>query len=149
MAITNIKEMVANAFLAKRLNRTQYLKAQLIALIPMVVFTITVFFYVGMLHVNFNDGGINEVIYWSIDLLVVLCLLMGSLCAGVARLHDCNHSGWWILLIIGISSLFHFYPLLLLFIWPGSKGNNKFGDVTCSSALGHSTQESGTAPMRF
>jgi len=48
----------------------------------------------------------------------------------VARLHDLNMSGWWIILfpIIKIIPIFGFTLGILLFIWPGTNEPNKFGE---------------------
>jgi len=113
--------------IAKRLNRIQHLQAQLIAFMPILLFCVIVILLMGVAGINFNDGSINEIIYFLVDILVVLSWLVLSMIAHIARLHDCNHSGWWILLI-NLLSAYLIFPIFLLFIWPGSRGENKYGN---------------------
>jgi uncharacterized membrane protein YhaH (DUF805 family) len=107
---------------AKRLNRKQHLKMQLIAFLPMLVFILILM----IANVNFDDPAYEETMYFWMGGLVSFYSVLFSLRASIARLHDCNHSGWWILLI-GFLSIAAGFPILLLCVWPGTNGENKYG----------------------
>ena len=63
-------------------------------------------------------GGIILVIF-------ALGLLLPSIAVGVRRLHDTDHSGWWMLIsIIPLAGLY----LLYLLIIEGTPGSNRFGE---------------------
>lgn len=47
--------------------------------------------------------------------------------ASVSRLHDVDRSGWWAALLF--LPFLHLAVFLALFIWPGTKGPNRFGPV--------------------
>lgn len=47
--------------------------------------------------------------------------------ASVARLHDVDHSGWWASLLF--LPFLHIAVFLTLFVWPGTKGPNRFGPI--------------------
>lgn len=113
--------------IANRLNRFQHLKVQLIALLPVIIFFLPVILISG--ESDFKDGKIPMVIYFLIDIFVALPWLIVAISASIARLHDCNRSGWWMLLIIPLSFSF-FAPIFLLCTWPGSNGENKYGRST-------------------
>lgn len=55
-----------------------------------------------------------------------LALLLPSLSIAVRRLHDSNHSGWW--LLITVIPLIGPFVLLLFMVWPGTPGPNRFGN---------------------
>lgn len=124
--IINFLKLLFGFRIARRLNRIQYLKAQLLAFLPVMAFIMIVILFVVAANVNFNDAGIMRVIYFLFDILVMLFWILNSLSASIARLHDCNRSGWWILLINLLSFLI--LPIFLLCIWPGTDGRNKYGN---------------------
>lgn len=53
-------------------------------------------------------------------------LLIKGFAIGIRRLHDLNRSGWWILLY-GIPYAGPVVFLGLFFLFPGTKGSNRFG----------------------
>lgn len=57
--------------------------------------------------------------------LVGLALLLPTLAVGVRRLHDGDHSGWW--LFIGLIPLIGTIVLLVFLIRDGTPGLNRFG----------------------
>jgi uncharacterized membrane protein YhaH (DUF805 family) len=65
-------------------------------------------------------------IVFSILILVFsLAMLIPTLAVGVRRLHDTDHSGWWLLIsLIPFAGLY----ILYLFIIEGTQGSNRFGD---------------------
>ena len=60
-----------------------------------------------------------------INAIFSLAVLLPSISVGIRRLHDVNHSGWWLLLCLtGIGALLIIYWA----IKTGSKEANKFGN---------------------
>ncbi len=125
-----------------RLNRLRFflygLSAALIAMIAMVTFALLGFGAAG--------SGLGGAV-WLIGILVAIPVYIGLLwvqiCLTVKRLHDLNHSGWWMLAVFGFSLVSGFadtaemlglvlnipiiiYGLYLLF-WPGTAGDNQYG----------------------
>jgi uncharacterized membrane protein YhaH (DUF805 family) len=58
--------------------------------------------------------------------IFALAMFIPTLAVSVRRLHDTDHSGWWMLL--GIIPLAGLYILYLLII-EGTQGTNRFGDT--------------------
>ncbi|WP_254599540.1 DUF805 domain-containing protein [Burkholderia paludis] len=58
-----------------------------------------------------------------------LALLIPSVAVGVRRMHDTDHSGWWLLCPV--------VNLVYLFI-PGTVGENRFGDDPKAATIGGS-----------
>jgi uncharacterized membrane protein YhaH (DUF805 family) len=67
-----------------------------------------------MLHL----GGILGMLY-------ALATLLPGLGIGVRRLHDTNHSGWW--LLIALIPLVGAIVLIVFYVQEGTKGQNQFG----------------------
>lgn len=59
-----------------------------------------------------------------VAVVLLVGLLVPTIAIGVRRLHDTDHSGWF--LLIGIIPLAGFYLLYLLII-RGTEGDNRFG----------------------
>jgi uncharacterized membrane protein YhaH (DUF805 family) len=70
-------------------------------------------------------GVIANVVHLPIlSSLLSLAFLLPSLGAAVRRLHDGDHSGWWVLIAFtGIGCLL----LLYWFVLEGTKGQNQYG----------------------
>ena len=66
----------------------------------------------------FSEGVPEETIYNVVGLFY-LAILVPSLAVGVRRMHDSNHSGWWVIV-----------PLVSWMFWyvDGTRGPNRFGD---------------------
>ncbi len=70
-----------------------------------------------------------------IYVLVGLALFLPQLGVSIRRLHDRNMSGWWLMPLILIPPLIpSIAPLviivaLIIFVLPGTKGENRFGSV--------------------
>ena len=78
---------------------------------------------------NFVLGLLDAMIFWG-DVRVFaplfsLAMFLPALGASVRRLHDSNHTGWWVLLhlipVIGTLVMIYFYVL------KGDGGTNRFG----------------------
>ena len=57
--------------------------------------------------------------------LAALALVLPGLSVAIRRLHDTDHSGWWIL--IGLIPLIGFIVLLVFYIQEGDDGENEYG----------------------
>ena len=59
------------------------------------------------------------------NLLFVVAMLIPSLAVTFRRLHDTNHSGWW--LLIGFVPIIGFMILLILMVQDSQAGANQYG----------------------
>lgn len=111
--------------MANRLNRRQHLLVQFIAVLPFAAFML---FQIKM-NVDFtNSVTYEKTIYFWLNGFIGLYWMVNFIRAGIARLHDCNRSGWWMVLVCLLSFSFLF-PIILLCAWPGTKTLNKYGDI--------------------
>lgn len=94
-----------------RLNRKRYLKREF------------VIFLINILCSLFMDTG-NEFLTILAVVFALVCMY-SSIVLSIRRLHDCDKSGYWYLLM--------FIPILNIFGWlymlfqPGTNGENKYG----------------------
>jgi uncharacterized membrane protein YhaH (DUF805 family) len=88
----------------------------------------------------------------------IICIILGcvvmmvfnifiTISCGIARLHDLNKSGWWMLLIslvqvicgvFGMDRIGHIFGYIffgLLLLYPGTKGANKYGETSTISIV--------------
>jgi len=57
--------------------------------------------------------------------LAALALLLPNLSVAIRRLHDTDHSGWWVL--IGLIPIIGFIVLLIFYLRQGDAGENRYG----------------------
>jgi uncharacterized membrane protein YhaH (DUF805 family) len=57
--------------------------------------------------------------------LAALALLLPNFSVSIRRLHDTDHSGWWIL--IGLIPIIGWIVLLVFYVREGDAGENKYG----------------------
>lgn len=79
----------------------------------------------------FASGGLQSLFITLVAGVVGLVLIIPALSLTVRRMHDIGLSGWWYLLVIVISGLFHFFgPIfnIFLIVMPGTSGPNKYGN---------------------
>ena len=57
--------------------------------------------------------------------LVSLALLLPNLSVAIRRLHDTDHSGWWVL--IGLVPIIGFIVLLIFYLRQSDPGENQYG----------------------
>ena len=57
--------------------------------------------------------------------LAGLALLLPGLSVAIRRLHDIDHSGWWVL--IGLIPIIGFIVLLIFYLREGDPGENRYG----------------------
>lgn len=117
--------------MANRLNRREHFLVQLVALLPFIAF---ILFQVALNIDISNSVAYEKTIYFWLNGWVGLFWMVNFMRAGVARLHDCDRSGWWMVLIclLSFSALF---PIILLCTWSGSKAPNKYGDTFFNTAF--------------
>ena len=65
--------------------------------------------------------------------LVTLGLLLPNLSVSIRRLHDANHTGWWILLYL---TLIGVIVLLVFWLQQGDPEENRFGPPPATAATG-------------
>jgi uncharacterized membrane protein YhaH (DUF805 family) len=64
--------------------------------------------------------------------LAALALLLPNFSVAIRRLHDTDHSGWW--LLIGLIPLIGFIVLLVFYLREGDAGENKYGPPPATAA---------------
>jgi uncharacterized membrane protein YhaH (DUF805 family) len=90
-----------------------------------VLFYLIIMFVLGAVDglfgtLNMETGmGLLSGIFW-------LAMLLPCITVGVRRLHDTNHSGWW--LLIGAIPLIGEIILLVFFVKDSDPGANRFGE---------------------
>jgi uncharacterized membrane protein YhaH (DUF805 family) len=65
--------------------------------------------------------------------LAGLALLLPGLSVSIRRLHDIDHTGWWVL--IGVIPIIGFIVLLVFYLREGDAGQNKYGPPPAETAL--------------
>ena len=71
---------------------------------------------------NIIDSAINSSI---ISILASLALLLPNLSVAIRRLHDTDHTGWWVL--IGFIPIIGWIVLLIFYLREGDAGGNRYG----------------------
>jgi uncharacterized membrane protein YhaH (DUF805 family) len=65
-------------------------------------------------------------VFGILTMVFAIGLLIPSLAVAVRRLHDTDHSGWWMLLcIVPFAGLYILYLLII----EGTQGSNRFGET--------------------
>ena len=57
--------------------------------------------------------------------LAALALLLPNLSVAIRRLHDTDHSGWWVM--IGLIPIIRFIVLLIFYLRQSDTGENQYG----------------------
>jgi uncharacterized membrane protein YhaH (DUF805 family) len=65
--------------------------------------------------------------------LAGLALLLPGLSVSIRRLHDTDHTGWWVL--IGLIPIIGFIVLLVFYLREGDAGENKYGPPPVETAV--------------
>jgi uncharacterized membrane protein YhaH (DUF805 family) len=83
-------------------------------------------FLFGIL-VGIGAGIIDAIIgTWGVvGGLAALALLLPNLSVAIRRLHDTDHTGWWVL--IGLIPIIGFIVLLIFYLRQGDPGENQYG----------------------
>lgn len=90
-----------------------------------VLFEIVVYAVMTGLVVVMRDVPLLSMIFGLLYFAATLGLILPSLALYVRRLHDTDHSGWWIFL--GFVPLVGGIVLLIWTIMSGTRGPNKYG----------------------
>ena len=90
-------------------------------------------------YIDFN-GRASRSEYWWFALLgfglsfipvigwiLRLVILLPSLAVQVRRLHDMERSAWWLLLLVPPITIIGVFVLLIMSIFPGTPGPNRYG----------------------
>lgn len=78
---------------------------------------------------NLAGGIVDAAIFFHSDIglfgpLISLALLLPGIAVAVRRMHDLDHTGWWVLIVLtGIGA----FILLVWFCFKGTTGANRFG----------------------
>jgi uncharacterized membrane protein YhaH (DUF805 family) len=88
-------------------------------------FLVYILIYIALAVLTAIMPEMLATVFGLATLAFALGLFIPSLAVGVRRLHDTDHSGWWML--IGLIPLAGLY-LLYLFIIEGTNGPNRFGN---------------------
>jgi uncharacterized membrane protein YhaH (DUF805 family) len=88
-------------------------------------YLIYILIYIALMVLTAIMPDMLQTVFSLVTLAFALGLLLPSLAVGVRRLHDTDHSGWW--LLIGLVPLAGLYLLYLLII-EGTSGPNRFGN---------------------
>lgn len=105
-----------------RLNREAYLlRIIAIGLINMVNWAILL--YLDKIPAN-RLNALGEGIIIALLILWLICVVI-ALKLDIRRLHDTDHSGWWVLTCF--IPFVNFYTLYLLIFKKGTEGDNRFG----------------------
>jgi uncharacterized membrane protein YhaH (DUF805 family) len=65
--------------------------------------------------------------------LAALALLLPNISVSIRRLHDTDHSGWWIL--IGLIPIIGFIVLLVFYLRDSDPGENKYGPPPATTVV--------------
>lgn len=81
----------------------------------------------GSIMVGFSifSSVLNSSLIQVLGILYILAILVSSLAVYVRRLHDTNHSGWWILL--GLIPIVGPIILFIFLVTDSQAGDNRFG----------------------
>jgi uncharacterized membrane protein YhaH (DUF805 family) len=86
-------------------------------------------FLIGLLlaFVDVANGTFNEEVGMGlVGGIYALAVLLPCIAVSVRRLHDTEHSGWW--LLIGLIPVVGWIVLLIFMVREGTRGPNRFGE---------------------
>lgn len=90
------------------------------------IFVAAIFLGLGLYFISYIVIGV-----WSLGLIA---LIIPAFTVSVRRLHDIDFRGWWLLLtFVPFGNL----ALLVMYVWPGTQGSNRFGADPLSNNLGN------------
>lgn len=111
---------------AGRASRSEFWFFWLFSFLVLIVATILDgIFGTGFTMTNPMTGLEQSAGYGYVYMIAALALFLPSLAVGVRRLHDTNHSGWWLFI-----ALIPLLGALLLLVWyctKGTPGDNQYG----------------------
>jgi uncharacterized membrane protein YhaH (DUF805 family) len=88
-------------------------------------FLIYMLIYIGLAILTAVMPKMLGTIFGILTAVFLLGMLVPTIAVGVRRMHDTDHSGWWLLLsIVPLAGLYVLYLLII----EGTSGPNKFGE---------------------
>ena len=99
-------------------------------------------------YIDFNGRASRSEYWWFVLLtfvvrfipiigwLIWLALILPSLSVQVRRLHDMDRSAWWLLLLVPPITIIGAPVLLIMSIFPGTPGYNRYGPDSLASQPG-------------
>ncbi len=90
-------------------------------------------------YIDFNGRASRSEYWWFVLLTILLSfipvigwilrlvLLLPSLAVQVRRLHDMERSAWWLLLLVPPITIIGVFVLMIMSIFPGTPGYNRYG----------------------
>lgn len=117
-----MKDKICSLFrFSGRVSRLHYFLGSFVApLVIFIVFSIIAGFTDQVNTIQTPFLAYTAALFFLILLFgLLLCAIVIPLSFAVRRLHDLDHSGWWVLLSFGLG--------IALLFWKGTKGDNSFG----------------------
>jgi uncharacterized membrane protein YhaH (DUF805 family) len=88
-------------------------------------FLIYMLIYIGLAILTAVMPKMLGTIFGILTAVFLLGMLVPTIAVGVRRMHDTDHSGWWLLLsIVPLAGLYVLYLLII----EGTSGPNRFGE---------------------
>lgn len=78
-----------------------------------------------MIGFNLLSGALDSTLIQVLGILYILAILVPSIAVYVRRLHDTNHSAWWILL--SLVPIVGGIILLIFLVTDSQAGDNRYG----------------------
>jgi uncharacterized membrane protein YhaH (DUF805 family) len=117
----------------QRIGRLGYLLMLVYLLVSMVALVAVTFVFATIGRTAPSVVPLTNIVIFLVALAWTILILYSSIRAQVRRLHDLNHSGWWILLaFVPIAGFVQGFFLLFA---PGTPGANDFGEPSKSTGI--------------
>lgn len=116
--IENFKDVITNRYAQfnGRANKTEFWQFVLVYILISIGLT--------LLMSIFARVGILRMLFWLINLIVMLALIIPSIAVSVRRMHDIGKGGGWVL--INLIPLIGFIWFIVLAIQDSEPGPNRF-----------------------
>lgn len=116
--IENFKDVITNRYAQfnGRANKTEFWQFVLVYILISIGLT--------LLMSIFARVGILRMLFWLINLIVMLALIIPSIAVSVRRMHDIGKDGVWVL--INLIPLIGFIWFIVLAIQDSEPGPNRF-----------------------
>ena len=116
--IENFKEVITNRYAQfnGRANKTEFWQFVLVYILISIGLT--------LLMSIFARVGILRMLFWLVNLIVMLALIIPSIAVSVRRMHDIGKGGGWVL--INLIPLIGFIWFIVLAIQDSEPGPNRF-----------------------
>ncbi len=116
--IENFKDVITNRYAQfnGRANKTEFWQFVLVYILISIGLT--------LLMSIFARVGILRMLFWLVNLIVMLALIIPSIAVSVRRMHDIGKGGGWVL--INLIPLIGFIWFIVLAIQDSEPGPNRF-----------------------